>query len=209
MLRVVNDILRAKGLTMKTVTVVDVTSIATPSSIKNAEDQRDPKMHQTKKGKQWYFGTKAHIRRPKQIRQCCEVKAERLVRDLLRPADAVDKQDVNVVGAQCAADCLDAGECPDHCRPPAASETSERSRTRQIWSGEAQADNKPAAMDSAKVACRRIGKAPLLPTAPQQRAALGRGFLLRAMHSRYPMHGTQQVGRLAAAREIDLNLQVL
>jgi transposase, IS5 family len=61
MLRVVNDILQAKGLTMKKGTVVDATLIAAPSSTKNAEGQRDPEMHQTKKGKQWYFGMKAHI----------------------------------------------------------------------------------------------------------------------------------------------------
>ena len=61
MLRVVNDILQAKGLTMKKGTVVDATLIAAPSSTKNAEGERDPQMKQTKKGNQWYFGMKAHI----------------------------------------------------------------------------------------------------------------------------------------------------
>jgi IS5 family transposase len=61
MLRVVNDILQAKGLTMKKGTVVDATLIAAPSSTKNAEGERDPEMHQTKKANQWYFGMKAHI----------------------------------------------------------------------------------------------------------------------------------------------------
>lgn len=61
MLRVVNDILEAKGLMMKKGTVVDATLIAAPSSTKNAEGQRDPEMKQTKKGNQWYFGMKAHI----------------------------------------------------------------------------------------------------------------------------------------------------
>ena len=61
MLRVVNDILRAKGLTMKKGTVVDATLIAAPSSTKNAEGERDPEMKQAKKGNQWYFGMKAHI----------------------------------------------------------------------------------------------------------------------------------------------------
>jgi IS5 family transposase len=61
MLRVVNDILRAKGLMMKKGTVVDATLIAAPSSTKNAEGERDPEMKQTKKGNQWYFGMKAHI----------------------------------------------------------------------------------------------------------------------------------------------------
>ncbi|WP_425260354.1 IS5 family transposase [Rubrivivax sp. RP6-9] len=61
MLRLVNDILQAKGLMMRKGTVVDATLIAAPSSTKNAEGERDPEMKQTKKGNQWYFGMKAHI----------------------------------------------------------------------------------------------------------------------------------------------------
>lgn len=61
MLRVVNDILQAKGLMMKKGTVVDATLIAAPSSTKNAQGERDPEMKQAKKGNQWYFGMKAHI----------------------------------------------------------------------------------------------------------------------------------------------------
>lgn len=61
MLRVVNDLLQAKGLMMKKGTVVDATLIAAPSSTKNASGERDPEMRQTKKGNQWYFGMKAHI----------------------------------------------------------------------------------------------------------------------------------------------------
>jgi len=61
MLRVVNDILQAKGLLMKKGTVVDATLIAAPSSTKNAGRERDPEMKQTRKGNQWYFGMKAHI----------------------------------------------------------------------------------------------------------------------------------------------------
>jgi IS5 family transposase len=61
MLRVVNDILLAKGLMMKKGTVVDATLIAAPSSTKNADGERDPEMKQAKKGNQWYFGMKAHI----------------------------------------------------------------------------------------------------------------------------------------------------
>ena len=43
-------------------TLVDATLIAAPSSTKNKDKQRDPEMHQTKKGNQWHFGMKAHIR---------------------------------------------------------------------------------------------------------------------------------------------------
>ena len=57
----VNDLLKDKGLMLKVGTVVDATLIAAPSSTKNATGERDPEMHQTKKGNQWYFGMKAHI----------------------------------------------------------------------------------------------------------------------------------------------------
>ena len=57
----VNAILQAKGLLLKSGTVVDATLIAAPSSTKNKDGKRDPEMHQTKKGNQWHFGMKAHI----------------------------------------------------------------------------------------------------------------------------------------------------
>jgi IS5 family transposase len=53
--------LAAKGLKVATGTIVDATIINAPSSTKNAEKARDPEMHQTKKGNQWYFGMKAHF----------------------------------------------------------------------------------------------------------------------------------------------------
>ena len=58
---VVNELLRDKGLMLRTGTGVDATLISAPSSTKNASGQRDPEMHQTKKGNQWHFGMKAHI----------------------------------------------------------------------------------------------------------------------------------------------------
>ena len=61
MLRVVNDILQAKGLMLRTGTVVDATLISAPSSTKNADGERDPEMKQTQEGQPWYFGMKAHI----------------------------------------------------------------------------------------------------------------------------------------------------
>jgi len=57
----VNKLLAAKGLLLKRGTIVDATIIAAPSSTKNASGERDPEMHQTKKGNQWFFGMKAHI----------------------------------------------------------------------------------------------------------------------------------------------------
>src|ERR1700736_6349152 len=53
--------LESKGLKVATGTIVDATIINAPSSTKNADKARDPEMHQTKKGNQWYFGMKAHF----------------------------------------------------------------------------------------------------------------------------------------------------
>lgn len=53
--------LEANGLKVSTGTIVDATIIDAPSSTKNADNARDPDMHQTKKGNQWYFGMKAHV----------------------------------------------------------------------------------------------------------------------------------------------------
>ena len=53
--------LTARGLLLRAGTLVDATLIAAPPSTKNKAKQRDPEMHQTKKGNQWYFGMKAHI----------------------------------------------------------------------------------------------------------------------------------------------------
>jgi IS5 family transposase len=61
MLDIVNEHLDAKGIRVATGTIVDATIIHAPSSTKNASGERDPAMHQTRKGKQWYFGLKAHI----------------------------------------------------------------------------------------------------------------------------------------------------
>jgi IS5 family transposase len=57
----VGRVLQSSGMTLKTGTIVDATIIAAPSSTKNSKQERDPEMHQTRKGKQWYFGMKLHI----------------------------------------------------------------------------------------------------------------------------------------------------
>jgi IS5 family transposase len=57
----VGEVLQANGLKVGTGTIVDATIIGAPSSTKNADKQRDPEMHQTRKGKQWFFGMKLHI----------------------------------------------------------------------------------------------------------------------------------------------------
>jgi transposase, IS5 family len=57
----VNLHLESKGIRIATGTIVDATIIAAPSSTKNRKGERDPEMHQTRKGNQYYFGAKAHI----------------------------------------------------------------------------------------------------------------------------------------------------
>ena len=61
MLARINAYLTRKGLMLKRGSIIDATIIPAPSSTKNVEGERDPEMHQTRKGQQWYFGMKAHI----------------------------------------------------------------------------------------------------------------------------------------------------
>jgi len=57
----VNHYLARHGLRISTGTIVDAAIINAPSSTKNSKKERDPEMHQTRKGNQWFFGAKAHI----------------------------------------------------------------------------------------------------------------------------------------------------
>ncbi len=61
LLEEINAHLESQGLKLKEGTIVDATIIEAPSSTKNRNRERDPEMHQTKKGNQWHFGMKAHI----------------------------------------------------------------------------------------------------------------------------------------------------
>ena len=60
-LATINEQLAERGFKLKTGTLVDATLIAAPSSTKNSTGERDPEMHQTRKGKQWFFGMKLHF----------------------------------------------------------------------------------------------------------------------------------------------------
>jgi len=62
LLTAVNDHLHRSGIKIAKGTIADATIIGAPSSTKNQDRQRDPEMHQTAKGQQWYFGMKAHVR---------------------------------------------------------------------------------------------------------------------------------------------------
>ena len=57
----INGHLKAQNLIFREGTIVDATIISAPSSTKNESRSRDPEMHQTRKGQQWFFGMKLHI----------------------------------------------------------------------------------------------------------------------------------------------------
>jgi IS5 family transposase len=57
----VGEHLQAQGFRIATDTINDAAIISAPTSTKNRDKQRDPGIHQTKNGNQWYFGLKAHI----------------------------------------------------------------------------------------------------------------------------------------------------
>jgi len=57
----VNAHLQDHGLMLREGSIVDASIIAAPSSTKNQKGERDPEMHQTRKGNQWHFGMKMHI----------------------------------------------------------------------------------------------------------------------------------------------------
>lgn len=61
LLGAVNEYLRLHGIKISNGTIVDATIITAPSSTKNKDRKRDPEMHHTAKGQQWYFGMKAHL----------------------------------------------------------------------------------------------------------------------------------------------------
>jgi IS5 family transposase len=61
MMNIINDTLAQQGMLLKGGTMVDATIIHAPPSTKNRDRRRDPEMHQTRKGNQWYFGMKIHV----------------------------------------------------------------------------------------------------------------------------------------------------
>ena len=112
MLATVNDVLRDKGLMLRSGTVVDATLISAPSSTKNDSGQRDPEMHQTKKGNMWHFGMKAHIGVDAQSGLVHTVKGTAAnVNDVVEANGLLHGDETNVFG--------DAGYQGAHKRPDA------------------------------------------------------------------------------------------
>ena len=59
--QLINEYLEENDLKVSTYTIVDTTIIDAPTSTKNKDKKRDPEMHQTKKGNEWYFRIQGHI----------------------------------------------------------------------------------------------------------------------------------------------------
>ena len=111
-LAVINGYLGDRGLSLRQGTIVDATLINAPSSTKNKDGKRDPEMHQTKKGNQWYFGMKAHIGADAQSGLVHTVKGTAAnVNDVVEANGLLHGDETNVFG--------DAGYQGAHKRPDA------------------------------------------------------------------------------------------
>ena len=94
----INEYLAENGLNVRTGTIVDATIIDAPSSTKNKGGQRDPEMHQTKKGNQWYFGMKGHIGVDSQSKLIHSVAATAYVHDSQLLGDLLHGAEIRVWG---------------------------------------------------------------------------------------------------------------
>jgi IS5 family transposase len=85
----VGRVLQGSGMTLKTGTIVDATLIAAPSSTKNADKQRDPEMHQTRKGKKWYARVEHVFAVAKRLRDFTKVRYRGLAKNAFRAFTAL------------------------------------------------------------------------------------------------------------------------
>ena len=141
--------LEARGLKVATGTIVDATIINAPSSTKNADKARDPDMHQTKKGNQWYFGMKAHIgvdSRTKIIHAVVATAAN--VADSAVLADLLHGQETRVWGDQAY---RGQSEVIRQCAPQAKDFTNRRYRHRGVVDEVERARNRTKSSVRAKV----------------------------------------------------------
>jgi IS5 family transposase len=130
MLDAVNHYLAERGIRIGAGTIMDATIIHAPSSTKNAAGTRDPAMHQTRKGNQWYFGMKAHIRvdsRQGHVHSVCSSAAS--VADKHMLPDLLHGEERKVWG-----DCgyQGQGEAIRKAVPHAQDMTSRRTRYKQV-----------------------------------------------------------------------------
>jgi IS5 family transposase len=140
MFECVHEQLEAKGLRLSSGTIVDATIIHAPSSTKNEEKARDPDMHQTKKGNQWYFGMKAHFgvdRRAKVIHSVVATAAN--VHDSAVLGDLLHGEERDVWGDQAY---QGQGEIIKEKAPKARDRTNRRYRHRGVVNEAERARNR-------------------------------------------------------------------
>ena len=141
--------LATQGLKVSTGTILDASIINAPSSTKNAEQRRDPDIHQTKKGNQWYFGMKAHIgvdSRTKLIHSVVATAAN--VADSTVLPDLLHGEETRVWGDQA---CRGQRDVIRGCAPKAKDFTNRRYRHGGVVDEQEKARNRTKSQVRAKV----------------------------------------------------------
>src|SRR6201997_322307 len=149
MLDAVNHYLEDRGIRIGTGTIVDATIIHAPSSTKNATGTRDPEMHQTRKGNQWFFGMKAHIGVDSKegiVHSVCSTAASVADKHMLADLLHGDERKVWGDGAY-----QGQGEAIRQAAPHAQDMTSRRTRYKQIVDELQRRKNRTKARVRAKV----------------------------------------------------------
>ncbi len=145
----VHDYLEAHGIEIGRGTIVDASIISAPPSTKNKDRTRDPDMHQTKKGNQWYFGMKAHIgvdSRTKVIHSVAATAAN--VHDSTCLPDLLHGEETRVWGDSAY---QGQGEVIKQCAPKALDMTNRRYRRKGVVDEVERAKNKTKSSVRAKV----------------------------------------------------------
>ena len=145
----VHDYLEAHGIEIGKGTIVDASIISAPPSTKNKDRTRDPDMHQTKKGNQWYFGMKAHIgvdSRTKVIHSVAATAAN--VHDATCLPDLLHGEETRIWGDSAY---QGQGEVIKQCAPQAQDMTNRRYRRKGVVDEVERAKNKTKSKVRAKV----------------------------------------------------------
>ncbi len=145
----VHDHLEAHGIEIGKGTIVDASIISAPPSTKNKDRTRDPDMHQTKKGNQWYFGMKAHIgvdSRTKVIHSVAATAAN--VHDSTCLPDLLHGEETRVWGDSAY---QGQGEVIKQCAPQAQDMTNRRYRRKGVVDEVERGKNKTKSKVRAKV----------------------------------------------------------
>ena len=186
------QLLEEKKLLLKSGTIVDATIIAAPPSTKNAAQERDPEMKQTRKGKQWHFGMKVHVGTDRRGLVHSVVTGPASEGDITRLDDLLHGQERELFGDQA----YWSEDHRQHCRQagialPSQSSGQARAGSDRAGEGDQPLAFAPSRARRARVSCR---EAPVglhqgaLPRAVQEHGA--RADDVRAVE---PVHGATTV----------------